>query len=81
MEVELSDHFGYEPHQEPPGGIGNTRNGTSPKTPIAEHGDVPLDAPRDHDGSFQPQIDKQRQRRFQERDEILEQPAGRRPEA
>ena len=32
MEVELTDHLGYEPHQEPPGGAGNTRNGTSPKT-------------------------------------------------
>ena len=27
MEVELTDHLGYEPHQEPPGGGGNTRNG------------------------------------------------------
>jgi hypothetical protein len=24
MEVELTDHLGYEPHQEPPGGTGNT---------------------------------------------------------
>ena len=32
MEVELTDHLGYEPHQEPPGGAGNTRNGTTPKT-------------------------------------------------
>src|SRR5438309_11793727 len=32
MEVELTDHLGYEPHAEPPGGVGNTRNGTSPKT-------------------------------------------------
>ena len=29
MEVELTDHVGYEPHQEPPGGAGNTRNGTT----------------------------------------------------
>ncbi len=28
MEVELTDHLGFEPHQEPPGGTGNTRNGT-----------------------------------------------------
>ena len=34
MEVELTDHVGYEPHQEPPGGAGNTRNGTTPKTLI-----------------------------------------------
>jgi putative transposase len=65
MEVELSDHLGYEPHAEPPGGAGNTRNGTSPKTLITEHGKVPLDAPRDRDGSFQPKIVRKRQRRFQ----------------
>jgi transposase-like protein len=28
MEVELTDHVGYESHQEPPGGAGNTRNGS-----------------------------------------------------
>ena len=47
MEVELTDHVGYEPHCEPPGGAENTRNGTSPKTLITEHGKVEIDAPRD----------------------------------
>jgi transposase-like protein len=65
MEVELTDHLGYEPHAEPPGGAGNTRNGTSAKTLITEHGQVPIDAPRDRDGSFQPKIVKKRQRRFE----------------
>jgi putative transposase len=65
MEVELTDHVGYEPHQEPPGGTGNTRNGTSPKTLVTEHGKVRVDAPRDRDGSFSPKIVKKRQRRFQ----------------
>jgi len=64
MEVELTDHVGYEPHQEPPGGGGNTRNGTTPKTLITEHGKVPIDAPRDRDGSFVPKIVRKRQRRF-----------------
>ena len=64
MEVELTDHLGYEPHAEPPGGAGNTRNGTSPKTLVTEHGKVPLDAPRDRDGSFEPKIVRKRQRRF-----------------
>jgi putative transposase len=64
MEVELTDHVGYEPHQEPPGGAGNTRNGTTPKTLICEHGKVGIDAPRDRDGSFAPKIVKKRQRRF-----------------
>ena len=36
MEVELTDHLGYEPHQEPPGGAGNTRNGSTPKRLITE---------------------------------------------
>jgi putative transposase len=65
MEVELTDHLGYEPHQEPPGGVGNTRNGTSSKTLVTEHGRVGIDAPRDRDGSFQPRIVRKRQRRFQ----------------
>jgi putative transposase len=65
MEVELTDHLGYEPHVEPPGGAGNTRNGSTPKTLICEHGPVQVDGPRDRDGSFAPQIVKKRQRRFQ----------------
>jgi putative transposase len=64
MEVELTDHVGYEPHQEPPGGAANQRNGTTPKTLICEHGKVPIDAARDRDGSFEPRIVKKRQRRF-----------------
>jgi putative transposase len=65
MEVELTDHVGYEPHQEPPGGVGNTRNGSTPKTLITEHGRVPIDTPRDRDGSFEPRIVRKRQRRFE----------------
>ena len=64
MEVELTDHVGYEPHREPLGGAENQRNGTSPKTLITEHGKVAIDAPRDRDGSFRPKIVKKRQRRF-----------------
>ena len=65
MEVELTDHLGYDPHAEPPGGVGNTRNGTSPKRLITEHGQVDIDAPRDRDGSFEPRIVRKRQRRFE----------------
>ena len=65
MEVELTEHVGYEPHAEPRGGAGNTRNGTSPKRLVTEHGQVDIDAPRDRDGSFEPKIVKKRQRRFE----------------
>src|SRR5436190_18919523 len=65
MEVELTDHLGYEPHQEPPGGVGNTRNGSTPKTLTTEHGPVDVRTPRDRNGSFEPQIVRKGQRRFQ----------------
>ena len=71
MEVELTDHLGFEPHQEPPGGAGNTRNGSTPKTLITEHGEVRIDTPRDRAGSFEPQIVRKRQRRFEGFDEKI----------
>ena len=46
LEVELTDHLGYEPHQEPPGGAGNTRNGSTPKTLITEQGEVRIETPQ-----------------------------------
>jgi putative transposase len=71
MEVELTDHLGYEPHLEPPGGTGNARNGSTPKTLVTEHGPVRVDTPRDRNGSFEPQIVKKRQRRFEGFDEKI----------
>jgi putative transposase len=65
MEVELTDHLGYEPHQEPPGGAGNTRNGSTPKRLVTESGEVQIDTPRDRAGSFDPKIVRKRQRRFE----------------
>jgi putative transposase len=65
LEVELTDHLGYEPHQEPPGGVGNTRNGSTPKTLITEQGEVRIETPRDRKGTFEPQIVRKRQRRFE----------------
>ena len=65
MEVELTGHLGYEPHQEPPGGAGNTRNGSTSKTLITESGEVRIDTPRDRAGTFEPQIVRKRQRRFE----------------
>jgi putative transposase len=71
MEVELTDHLGYEPHQEPPGGAGNTRNGSTPKTLATEHGPVEIRTPRDRQGSFEPKIVRKRQRRFEGFDEKI----------
>jgi transposase-like protein len=71
MEVELTDHLGYEPHQEPPGGVGNTRNGSTAKTLTTEHGPVDIKTPRDRQGTFEPRIVRKRQRRFEGFDEKI----------
>jgi putative transposase len=71
MDVELTDHLGYEHGQSPPGGAGNTRNGTTPKTVHTEHGLVRIDTPRDRQGSFEPKIVRKRQRRFEGFDEKI----------
>jgi len=71
MEVELTDYLGYEPHQEPPGGAGNTRNGSTPKTLATEHGPVEINTPRDRRGTFEPRIVRKRQRRFEGFDEKI----------
>ena len=64
MAAELSEHLGYEHGQAPPGGVGNARNGTTPKTVHTGHGSVRIEQPRDRAGSFEPQIVRKRQRRF-----------------
>jgi putative transposase len=74
MLAELSEHLGYEPHQEPPGGAGNTRNGSTPKTLATEHGPVDVRTPRDRKGSFEPQIVRKGRRRFQGLDDKIPRP-------
>jgi putative transposase len=71
MEVELTDHLGYEHGEAPPGGAGNTRNGSTPKTLATEHGPVAIDTPRDRNGTFEPRIVRKRQRRFEGFDEKI----------
>jgi len=65
MSAELTEHLGYKPHQEPPGGTGNTRNGSTTKTLATEHGPVEVRTPRDRNSSFEPQIVRKGQRRFE----------------
>ena len=65
LAAELTDHLGYEHGAAPPGGVGNARNGTTPKTVHTGHGSVRIEQPRDRQGSFEPQIVKKHQRRFE----------------
>src|SRR4051812_8861412 len=62
--AELSEHLGYPPGQAPPGGAGNIRNGSTPKTLQTELGPVEIGTPRDRHGSFEPQLVAKRQTRL-----------------
>src|SRR6201993_3534493 len=64
MSAELTNHLGYE--KSDPAGYhsGNSRNGTSPKTLKGEFGEIAIETPRDRNGSFEPQIIKKHQTRF-----------------
>ena len=64
LEAELTDHLGYVPHAPEGRSSGNSRNGTSKKTLQTEQGPIPIEVPRDRDGSFVPQLVKKHQRRF-----------------
>ena len=65
LEVEMTDHLGYEKHSAAGRNSGNNRNGTRSKTVITEVGPVGIDVPRDRDGSFEPQIVRKGQTRLE----------------
>lgn len=64
LEGELTDHLGYPLGQSPPGGSGNVRNGSTPKTVQTELGPVGVATPRDRKGSFDPKLVAKRQTRL-----------------
>ena len=75
--AELSGHLGYPPGHAPPGGAGNVRNGSTPKTLKTELGEVRVRTPRDRQGTFEPQLVSKRQTRLAGLDErVLDLYAG-----
>ena len=54
LEVEMTEHLGYERHAVEGRGSPNSRNGTTPKTVTTEIGQVELAVPRDRAGTFAP---------------------------
>ena len=54
--AELTQHLGYEPHGEPDSQQTNRRNGASRKVLKGNDGAVPINIPRDRDGSFEPEL-------------------------
>ena len=65
LNQELTEHLGHDKHGPAGNEAGNVRNGTRPKTVLTEaSGQVPVEVPRDRDGTFEPQIVRKRQRRL-----------------
>lgn len=64
LEAEMADHLGHAKNEPVSNPKGNTRNGKSKKTLKGEFGELPIDIPRDRDGSFEPQIVPKHQTRW-----------------
>jgi putative transposase len=64
LDAELAHHLGYEKHDPVGYNSGNSRNGSTPKTVKGEFGEVQIETPRDRNATFEPQILKKHQTRF-----------------
>lgn len=64
LEVEMTDHLGHDKSAEVTNDTANTRNGHSAKTLKGDFGALPLDIPRDRQGTFDPQIVSKHQTRW-----------------
>jgi putative transposase len=71
LAAELTGHLGYEKGDPAGRGSPDSRNGTSPKTLATEVGPVPLDVPRDRNGSFEPRLVPKGARRAGGLDEMI----------
>jgi putative transposase len=71
MSAEMTAHVGYEKHDATGNNTGNSRNGTSAKTIKGTFGRMPIEVPRDRNGTFEPQIIEKHQTRFTGFDENI----------
>ena len=65
LEAELTQHLGYGKHDPAGYHSGNSRNGATPKTVTGDFGELRIETPRDRNASFEPQILKKHQTRFE----------------
>lgn len=65
LSAEMTEHLGYEKYSPDGHNSGNSRNGSTKKTILSDNGELEIETPRDRDGSFEPQIIKKRQHRFE----------------
>lgn len=64
LDAEMTEHLGHEKHEPVANGAGNTRNGRSRKTLKGEFGELPIEVPRDRQGSFEPKLIPKHQTRW-----------------
>lgn len=64
MQAEMTEHLGYEKHDQAGNNSGNSRNGKTTKALKGDFGEVPLETPRDRNGTFEPKIVAKGQTRF-----------------
>ena len=64
LDAEMTEHLGHGRHEPVANPVGNTRNGRSRKTLKGEFGELPIEVPRDREGSFEPQIVPKHQTRW-----------------
>jgi transposase-like protein len=62
LDGELTDHLGYEKHDQKTKTTNNARNGFTPKAVKSKFGEIDLDVLRDRKSDFEPQIVKKRQK-------------------
>ena len=71
LNAELTDHLGYEKHQNNPEGGTNARNGSTKKRLKGNYGEVEIESPRDREGSFEPQLLPKHQSRLTQMDDQI----------
>ena len=64
LSAELTDHLGHSKHGTVRNSDGNTRNGKSRKTLKSDFGELPIEVPRDRNGTFEPRIVGKNQTRW-----------------
>lgn len=66
LQGEMNSHLGYSNNERGEKETLNRRNGYSKKTLKTTAGDVPIEVPRDRDGTFEPAVVPKRKRMFQQ---------------
>jgi len=71
LKGEMNHHLGYGKNNPTGHNSGNSRNGYSSKKLIGDHGEIDLQAPRDRNSTFEPQLIKKGQSRITGMDEQI----------